>query len=192
MPGECIAALAIARSDARPCWPREGGGQVRRALANARHSPGHISLWRERDRTLIAGDVASMIDFIRHGLAVGLLPSSFVAGINDISVVVIQRFAARRRRSTPDRGYPRASDDDPSRALIDGQVGGGRAAQFPARRGARQKLARTKPPARRPRSEWRAYRRRRARSIPSRISWSPSASSSSSETPVRASAAATV
>jgi DNA-binding transcriptional LysR family regulator len=35
-------------------------------------------------------DTASMIDFIEHGLAIGLLPPSFVAGVDDITVVPIR------------------------------------------------------------------------------------------------------
>ncbi len=36
-------------------------------------------------------DTASMIDFIRHGLAIGLLPPSFVDGLDGITVVPIRR-----------------------------------------------------------------------------------------------------
>jgi len=35
-------------------------------------------------------DTASMIDFIRHGLAIGLLPPSFVQGVGGIAVIPIR------------------------------------------------------------------------------------------------------
>jgi DNA-binding transcriptional LysR family regulator len=35
-------------------------------------------------------DTASMIDFIRHGLAIGLLPPSFVGGVDGVTVVPIR------------------------------------------------------------------------------------------------------
>ena len=38
-------------------------------------------------------DTASLIDFIRHGLAIGMLPPSFVDGIDGIAVVPIRRHA---------------------------------------------------------------------------------------------------
>ena len=38
-------------------------------------------------------DTASLIDFIRHGLAVGMLPPSFVDGIDGIAIVPIRRHA---------------------------------------------------------------------------------------------------
>jgi DNA-binding transcriptional LysR family regulator len=36
-------------------------------------------------------DTASMIEFIRHGLAIGLLPPSFVEGIDGIAIVAVRR-----------------------------------------------------------------------------------------------------
>ena len=40
-------------------------------------------------------DTASMIEFIHHGLAIGLLPASFVDGLNDIAVVAIRHHVPR-------------------------------------------------------------------------------------------------
>lgn len=40
-------------------------------------------------------DTASMIEFIRHGLAIGLLPASFVEGLNGIVVVPIRHHVPR-------------------------------------------------------------------------------------------------
>jgi len=46
-----------------------------------------------RTITYEVNDTASMIDFIRHGLAVALLPPSFLSGLADVSVVAIRRHA---------------------------------------------------------------------------------------------------
>jgi DNA-binding transcriptional LysR family regulator len=40
-------------------------------------------------------DTASIIEFIRHGLAIGLLPASFVEGLNGIVVVPIRHHVPR-------------------------------------------------------------------------------------------------
>ena len=40
-------------------------------------------------------DTASMIDFVRHGLAVALLPPSFVSDLDDVAVIPIRRHVPR-------------------------------------------------------------------------------------------------
>jgi DNA-binding transcriptional LysR family regulator len=49
----------------------------------------------QRTVSFEVNDTASMIDFIRHGLAIGLLPASFVDGLDDIVVVPIRHHAPR-------------------------------------------------------------------------------------------------
>lgn len=49
----------------------------------------------QRAVSIEVNDTASMIEFIRHGLAVGLLPPSFVDGLDDLVVVPIRRRAPR-------------------------------------------------------------------------------------------------
>lgn len=41
------------------------------------HSPGHLAFWRERDRVLIAGDVARNIDFLTLRTELGEPPAMF-------------------------------------------------------------------------------------------------------------------
>ena len=45
------------------------------------HSPGHLSYWRESDRTLIVGDVATNIDFITLQTRLGDPPTLFTLDV---------------------------------------------------------------------------------------------------------------
>ncbi|MGZ4299032.1 MAG: LysR substrate-binding domain-containing protein, partial [Solirubrobacteraceae bacterium] len=49
----------------------------------------------QRTVSFEVNDTASMIEFIRHGLAIGLLPASFVQGLDGVTVVPIRHHAPR-------------------------------------------------------------------------------------------------
>jgi DNA-binding transcriptional LysR family regulator len=49
----------------------------------------------QRTVSIEVNDTASLIEFIRHGLAIGLLPPSFVEGVDDVTVVPIRHHVPR-------------------------------------------------------------------------------------------------
>jgi len=61
------------------------------------HSPGHVSYWRESDRTLILGDVAKNIDFFTMRRSLSEVPHIFTMHLAQ-SRLSIQKLAALKPR----------------------------------------------------------------------------------------------